>query len=136
MTILDGNLDDLITELRTKFPDYDAAVKRSAPIVKTIGMLIDLRLRKGLKQGEVASRMQRSKSFVSRLESGRGGMPDHETLSRYVRACGGHIGLVVATGDGDNELYVADAVPFDNEEQTIRFFDALPDRVTGAGAVV
>ena len=51
----------------------------------------------GLTQREVADRMGRSVSWVSRLE--RSADPRISTVQRYLRACGYRLKIVVTLGD-------------------------------------
>ena len=61
--------------------------------------LVALRERCGLSQVELSRRARWTPQFVSRIESGRGRLPDFSTLVRYGKACGTSIGLVFVSCD-------------------------------------
>jgi predicted transcriptional regulator len=63
--------------------EYDAL----APEFEISAELIRARVRAGLSQGEVASRMGTSQSTIARLESGQT-LPTTKTLLRYAEATG------------------------------------------------
>lgn len=50
-----------------------------------------LRKERGLTQKDVEARSGLSQSMVSRLEAPTGGLPNWETVARYVSACDGHM---------------------------------------------
>jgi len=60
--------------------------------------LVSLRERCGLTQAQLGRRAGWQVQFVSRLESGRGRMPDFTSLVRYAKACGVSTGLIFARG--------------------------------------
>jgi transcriptional regulator with XRE-family HTH domain len=61
--------------------------------------LVSLRERSGLTQAQLCRRAGWEAQFVSRLESGRGRMPDITTLIRYGKVCGVSVGLLFARGN-------------------------------------
>jgi transcriptional regulator with XRE-family HTH domain len=61
--------------------------------------LVSLRERCRLTQTQLGRKAGWQVQFVSRLESGRGRLPDFTTLVRYGKACGVSIGLVFARGN-------------------------------------
>src|SRR3546814_2727420 len=72
-------------------------------------MLSGVRKQAGLSQKQVAERTGWDKSFVSRLEGASGGVPDTETIARYVAACGATVGMVIGR-QADDHLHVIRAV--------------------------
>ena len=64
---------------------------------ETIWNLRGCREAAGLKQREVADRMGRSVSWVSRLE--RSADPRISTVQRYLRACNCHLEIEITLGD-------------------------------------
>lgn len=75
--------------------------------------LLFARMRKqaGLLQKEVAERAGWDKAFISRLESGRGAVPDLQTLARFADACGVTAGVVFGRqGEGESSVHIIDAI--------------------------
>lgn len=87
-------------EIKTRLladPDVKAAYDALAPEFEISAELVRARLRAGLSQAELATRMGTSQSTIVRLESGRT-LPSTKTLLRYAEATGSkvHIRLSVA----------------------------------------
>ncbi len=87
-------------EIKTRLladPDVKAAYDALAPEFEISAELVRARLRAGLSQAELATRMGTSQSTIVRLESGRT-LPSTKTLLRYAEATGSkvHITLSVA----------------------------------------
>jgi transcriptional regulator with XRE-family HTH domain len=74
--------------------------ERTAPERAIADALVGFRRDRGLSQGELARAAGWDQAFVSRLESGRAGMPTLETLARYARVCDGHARLALASSSG------------------------------------
>ncbi|HMR32721.1 MAG TPA: helix-turn-helix transcriptional regulator, partial [Geminicoccus sp.] len=70
-----------------KEPDYREAYAALEPEFALARTLIAARLRAGLTQEQVASRMKTTQSVVARLESGRI-QPSTRTLERFAEATG------------------------------------------------
>ncbi|CAG4924700.1 helix-turn-helix transcriptional regulator [Paraburkholderia saeva] len=73
----------LLADPETK-AEYDA----QAPEFEIARELIAARVRAGLTQAELATRMQTTQSTIARMESGRT-LPSMRTLARYAEATGG-----------------------------------------------
>jgi transcriptional regulator with XRE-family HTH domain len=73
-------------------------------------LLSRLRKMKGLSQKEIAQFCGWDKSFVSRLESSHGSIPDAETISRYAAACGITVGIIFNTQIDADHIHVIDAM--------------------------
>lgn len=82
--------------------------------------LISLRRRCGLTQSQLCRRSGWKAQFVSRLESGRGRLPDFTTLMRYGKACGTSIGLLFARSR-NHELTIVTAVTLQAPDNTKPF---------------
>jgi predicted transcriptional regulator len=67
-----------------------AAYDALAPEFEISGELIKARLRAGLSQAELATRMGTSQSTIARLESGQT-LPSTKTLLRYAEATGSKV---------------------------------------------
>jgi len=71
-------------------PEVRAEYEALAPEFEISAELLQARLRAGLSQTELASRMHTSQSTIARLESGQT-LPSTKTLLRYARATGSKI---------------------------------------------
>lgn len=81
-------------ELRACPPARQERVAAYERSLRAALQLRDLRTRSGITQRQLAARMAVSQEFVSKLE--RGGDPRLSSITRYVKAMGGDVELVVA----------------------------------------
>jgi transcriptional regulator with XRE-family HTH domain len=68
-----------------KTPGYEQAYAQSSAEFALARQLIEARIKSGLSQEEIASRMGTSQSAIARLESGAS-LPSLRTLNRYAKA--------------------------------------------------
>lgn len=68
-----------------------------------------LRKEKGLTQKQVEARSGLSQPVLSRLEAPSGALPNWETVTRYVEACGGHMIVGIAGHTLDASAFTAKA---------------------------
>lgn len=123
-----------------KVPETRKLWKEAQPELQVALMLLKLRQSQGLSQRKVAENAGWDKSFVSRLESGQGGIPDIMTVSRYVTACEATGGFVVGTSADHQRFHVVDAVtlsmPAEGKKETVleafRDHDVLPVEEAGS----
>ena len=80
------SLKEVKAELLTN-PAVRQAYNEQAPEFELARELITARMRAGLTQGEVATRMGTTQSVVARIESGRG-TPSMRTVQRFASAVG------------------------------------------------
>jgi transcriptional regulator with XRE-family HTH domain len=90
-------------------PELQREWERTAPERAVAAALVRIRRERGLSQGEVARAAAWDQAFVSRIESGRAGMPTLETIARYARICGGHARLDLTSGSGASAAVDLDA---------------------------
>jgi transcriptional regulator with XRE-family HTH domain len=83
--------------------------ERTAPERAVAAVLVGVRRDRGLSQGELARAAGWDQAFVSRLESGRAGMPTLETIARYARVCGGRARLELCFDSGASAAVDLDA---------------------------
>jgi transcriptional regulator with XRE-family HTH domain len=88
--------------LLLKRPSLARAWAESRPKRELALFLVRMRKAAGLTQQEVSDRAGWDKSYVSRLESENGGIPDLATISRFAEACNAVAGLLVAMPEGDH----------------------------------
>lgn len=69
----------------SKDPEYQAAYAAAAPEFDLARKLIEARLKSGLSQQELASRMGTTQSAIARMESGHN-LPSLRSLLRYADA--------------------------------------------------
>jgi len=77
-----------ITALHKKWlrtPGYDVAFESSRIEFELARQLIETRVKSGLSQGELATKMGTSQSTIARLESGAS-MPSMRTLAKFAEA--------------------------------------------------
>jgi transcriptional regulator with XRE-family HTH domain len=79
---------------RPKVDHNDLHAEGMITMAELSAALVALRQRSGLTQAQLSRRAGWKAPFLSRLESGRGRMPDFATLVRYGKACGASVGLV------------------------------------------
>jgi ribosome-binding protein aMBF1 (putative translation factor) len=85
------SFEDFKAELLAN-PEVRAEYEAMAPEFEIAAELLQARLRAGLSQVELATRMQTSQSAIARLESGQT-LPSTKTLLRYAKATGSKIQL-------------------------------------------
>ncbi|MFI5016123.1 MAG: helix-turn-helix transcriptional regulator [Hyphomicrobiales bacterium] len=73
-------------------PEVKAEYDALAPEFEISAELVRARLRAGLTQGELASRMGTSQSTIARLENGKT-LPSAKTLLRFAQATGSKVKL-------------------------------------------
>jgi predicted transcriptional regulator len=81
-------------ELRADTPESRKRVAVYEHSFRAALQLRELRTRTGITQRQLATRMAVSQEFVSKLE--RGGDPRLSSITRYIRAIGGDVKIVVA----------------------------------------
>jgi transcriptional regulator with XRE-family HTH domain len=86
--------------------------EKSEPKRQIALVLARVRKQAGRTQKDIADITGWDKAFVSRLESALGGLPDQQTIARYVEACNAKVGLVVYTSPEKGQLHVVEAMPF------------------------
>lgn len=86
--------------------------------------LVRLRAEANLTQSELAEKAGWDKAYVSRLESGRHGMPDLATIQRYCAATGAVAGLVFG-GQQGAVVHVTDAITLMAAHESPRAFEKL-----------
>lgn len=119
------DFDKLSERIREDNDDVARAWEKARPLVDTVTKLIRMRKKVGLSQVEIARRAGWNKSFVSRLESGRGGMPDPTTMLRYSKACGAHMGLVWALEGEADTVVIEDTLALGEDAAHAEMFAAL-----------
>lgn len=110
-----SGLDSLDERIFEKVPGAREAWEKAKAELRPVLALIRLRKNKGLSQRQVADRAGWHKSYVSRLESGQGGVPDIATFMRYVEACRASSVLVVGDSPDREHFHVVDAVSLNRE---------------------
>jgi transcriptional regulator with XRE-family HTH domain len=80
-----------------KYPEYVATEKEHSSKEGIARSLTAIRVHANLTQTQLAERAGWSKSYVSRLESPFGGIPDSNTLRRFADACGVQTAVVFVT---------------------------------------
>lgn len=95
--------------LRGAHPEVAGRAEAQAPKRELALALRALRMKQGLSQKEVEARSGLSQPVISRLEGPTGGMPNWDTVRRYVAACDAHMTLSFTTG-GEDEARVVSAV--------------------------
>jgi transcriptional regulator with XRE-family HTH domain len=93
-----------------KFPATRKVWIDAEPRRKIGAMLAGIRKEAGLSQRQLGEQTGWDKSFVSRLESARGSIPDLETIARYAQACNAQAGVVFGVQAKPKEMHVLDAV--------------------------
>jgi transcriptional regulator with XRE-family HTH domain len=73
-------------------PEYAAAYGELETEYAIARQMIEARARAGLTQGELASRMDTSRTVIARLESGRV-LPSTRTLKRFAAATGSRLAI-------------------------------------------
>jgi DNA-binding XRE family transcriptional regulator len=68
-----------------KKPGYKAAYESTRAELELAQQLIETRIKRGLSQGELATKMGTSQSTIARLESGKS-MPSMRTLTKFAEA--------------------------------------------------
>ena len=103
--------------------------EQSEPKRRIASMLARVRKQAGKTQKDIADITGWDKAFVSRLEGALGGLPDQQTIARYVEACNAKVGLVVYTSPEKGQLHVVETMPFDVSGDTrgSRSFSELRD---------
>lgn len=104
------DLDAVQERIFRRVPETKELWERAQPALQIALLFTRMRKAKGLTQSDVAGRAEWDKSYVSRLESGQGGIPDIATFSRYASACGVFGGLIVGTPSDRDRFHVLDAV--------------------------
>jgi transcriptional regulator with XRE-family HTH domain len=73
-------------------------------------MLARIRKYAGLTHKDICSKTGWNKSFVSRLETASGAMPDSQTITRFADACGLRVGLLVYKPAEPRHVHIVDVV--------------------------
>jgi transcriptional regulator with XRE-family HTH domain len=126
-------------------PELQREWERTAPERAVAAALVRVRRDRGLSQGELARAAAWDQAFVSRLESGRAGMPTLETIARYARVCGGRARLDLTYGSGasaavDLAAFAPDVEPASSELAPLRqrrerrFAESAVHHGTGGGS--
>ncbi len=95
-------MKNAFTKLRAKMlvnPKTKAAYDALEAEYAVARALIEARVRAGLSQGEIASRMGTTQSAVARLESGRR-LPSMKTVFRYAAAAGARAKIRIEAASG------------------------------------
>jgi len=79
-------------------PEYRAAYDELGPEFELARSLIEVRMRAGLTQEQLAKRMQTTQSVIARLESGRV-RPSTKTLEKVARATGTRLKISFEAAD-------------------------------------
>jgi len=88
------------------------------------GLLIkEARLRAGLTQAQLASRLNTTQSVVARWERLRTS-PSFETVVRAIRACGLDLGVSISTYDDQDDLLIDDQLRL-SPSQRVRVIENL-----------
>lgn len=96
---------DFYKNVLSKNSEYKKAHSKHANKASIAKILTRIRVQANLTQSEVARRAGWRKSYVSRLESPLGGVPDATTLTRFADACGMSTAVVFGTED-NNKLHI------------------------------
>lgn len=108
--------EDANRRILASHPEAEALWNRTAQRRKFSEFLLKARYRAGLSQAQIAEYAGWDKSFVSRLESVSGPVPDILTISRYMTACNATIGLVLVESIDPDHAGIIDSVPLNSSK--------------------
>ena len=111
-----GDLRDRIVAER---PDVREALARTKVKRALASALVGLRKSAGLTQSALAAKADWDKAFVSRLESATGGLPELDTLARYVSICGADVRLSFEGLEQPVEVRLTDDVEIAEEAEAV-----------------
>ncbi|QFS83451.1 Helix-turn-helix domain protein [Roseivivax sp. THAF40] len=98
------------SDLNRARPDIAEATRGHEMKRKLALALRALRKEKGLTQKDIEARSDLTQPMISRLEQPTGALPNWDTVTRYVEACGGHM-LISFSGAKVDETAFLDAQP-------------------------
>jgi len=87
--------DPFFADMLSHSPQLRKLWEEHAPARRLALSLIGMRRKAGLTQKQLATAANWDQGYVSRLESGRGPLPEAATVQRYAEACGGKAGYVL-----------------------------------------
>lgn len=90
------------SEVRNLRPDVVSDIQNNELKRKLALALRALRKEKGMTQKDVEANSDLTQPMISRLEAPSGSLPNWDTVTRYVAACGGHM-LVGFSGTAFDE---------------------------------
>jgi transcriptional regulator with XRE-family HTH domain len=86
--------DPVFDDLLAEDPELRDRWSRHRPVRDLALALVGMRRKAGMSQKDLAVAAGWDPAYVSRLESGRGPMPEVSTVQRYTEACHGTAGYV------------------------------------------
>ena len=95
------------TRMRSRRPDVVAQAETHEFKRKLALALRALRKEKQLTQKDIEARSTLTQPMISRLEAPAGGLPNWDTVMRYVQACDGHMLLGFSGSEFDERAFVS-----------------------------
>ena len=90
----DQSVSAYMEQLVASKPELKERLELAEPCINLAIALTILRRNAGLTQKQLAAKMGRDQSFVSKMESGSGPEPDRKSIADFAQACNAGIGYI------------------------------------------
>ena len=121
-------LKSMLDEIVGDDPQFAEEIKQRQPRIDLAMVLVGLRRGAEMTQKQVATIMGKDQSFISKMESASGPIPDAKSIAAYSRACNAGFGYIFVPPkhpQGSNDDIFAISMNVDSEEEA--FSEALAE---------
>jgi transcriptional regulator with XRE-family HTH domain len=122
------DLKSMLDEIVGDDPQFAEEMKQRQPRIDLAMVLVDLRRSADMTQKQVATIMGKDQSFISKMESASGPIPDAKSIAAYSHACKAGFGYIFVPPkhpEGSSADIFAISMNVDPEEEA--FSEALAE---------